>query len=705
MIQGSKNITNVKDIKGENLESFSANEYISIPIKDLENKSPYEINKMVMKMLFPYLFKDNINLPDTKYKSKSFPHVAFFIEHMPHYTGGRYSIYHQAVLLSQYTNVTVVTNNKPPFYNDFKDYYNDRFNIVVSQDYLLHSNDNKFDLIIGVPMMSGIYAKDYAKKNELPLYLVLFESPNWISKYREGVDADEIFWSGYKKCLFEADKILVPSYESQIHLRAWDEKFKSKDIQVIKPCINELVANKVKSSKKKKDNNKKIKIIFTSRITNFKNPLKLIKGLPKDKYQWNIVGKVPEMFNTEFDRLCEENYDISIHNKLSDKEKFEIINDSDILVHPSLFEGYGMPPMEAIYFNKPVIVFDLPVLRETYGNSLNYVEFGNYSSFIQKIKEIARNTHENKREIDLYDDYIRNFIKIKRLADDLLRVIGIPKITAGIIVNNGEDYLEYAIKSIYHLLSQIIIVVGSVKDYGIKEYEKTYDIINKLKNKDYLNKIVFVGNNFVYNNKIEMQNEITKRVEGEYYLKLDHDEIWKPETLVKAIDYMIRNKLDILRMPFYHFWLSFKKIAKDNNGKWSTRHPRIWKWKNDFHHNKSFNYFVDKKNVKVSKPFYNEMEFISSNEDDKIFHFGYVRELNIMQNKIKYYKNRGIEKFAVDRVTNWKDGDKTQPTQNSNSWAEKFTGELPSIMLKHPYYKLKDIRDLNNKSINKKKGK
>jgi hypothetical protein len=178
-------------------------------------------------------------------------------------------------------------------------------------------------------------------------------------------------------------------------------------------------------------------------------------------------------------------------------------------------------------------------------------------------------------------------------------------------------------------------------------------------------------------------------------LKLDHDEIWKPETLIEAIQEFIKDKnLTILKMPFYHFWLNFKMIAKDAGGKWSTMHPRIWRWRNDFHHSISFNHFRDKNNVPVTSPVYKEKEF----NGDRIYHFGYVRSLKILQDKIKYYKNRGIEKFVKDTVTNYELGKSTQPTQNVESWAEDFNGELPKILNDHKYKNISDIREYNEES-------
>ena len=64
-------------------------------------------------------------------------------------------MYHQALLLSQFTKVSVVTDRKPIFYDDFKDYYNDNFKLIVANNYLSNSIDNVSrllrDSLVGLP--------------------------------------------------------------------------------------------------------------------------------------------------------------------------------------------------------------------------------------------------------------------------------------------------------------------------------------------------------------------------------------------------------------------------------------------------------------------------------------------------------------------------------------------------------------------------
>jgi len=673
---------------------------ITISKSFIDKSTSHEITSAILISLSPLLMNKNKTITQPTYNTlKSFKHIAFFIEHMPHYTGGRYSIFHQAVLLSQYTKVTVVTNDKPPFYNDFKDYYNDNFEIITTPTYLGDNSDNKFDLIVGCPVTGGLHATEYAKRYMLPLYLIIFETPNWIQTMRDGVDASNEFWASYKGCLFQADKIITISQESKKHLIEWmkdDERVwklnPDKDVYVIYPCINQIVADKVLSNHDLATNNK-YNVVYISRMTPFKTLIPVLKKFSNDKYHFDIIGKI---WKDELDYINKlDNVSITTHGKISDEEKFRIIAKASVLVFPTTFEGFGMPPMEALYCGVPVIAYELPVLKEVYKNSIQYVESGNVSKFIQAIKQICEG-NQSMEQIDWVSNG-GSFSLIGNATNSLLSVFKIPKISAGIIVYNGADYLEYAVKSIYSVVNQIIIVEGAVKGYAIKpnSTDETIKIVEKLKQFDVLNKIEFVQSKKgkFWNDKIEMQNEIAKRVTGDYYVKVDHDEIWKPETLVDVINMMENNKqISIVRMPFNHFWLNFKTVAKDAGGKWSTQHPRVWRWNTGFRHLKSFNFFnnLNKDGQKVGEPYVTEHPYVG----DCIYHFGYVRKIDTLQNKIKYYKNRGIETFVTDTVSGWQKGMPTQPTQKVKSWDEPFGGVLPRVLSDHPYKEFEDIRQL-----------
>jgi glycosyltransferase involved in cell wall biosynthesis len=83
-------------------------------------------------------------------------------------------------------------------------------------------------------------------------------------------------------------------------------------------------------------------------------------------------------------RLEEKTRQLGIQVKwlecLNDKEKFREIKKSKLMLFLSSFEGYGYPPVEAVYCGVPCVVYDLPVLREVSGACLYYVPQGDHEA-------------------------------------------------------------------------------------------------------------------------------------------------------------------------------------------------------------------------------------------------------------------------------------------------------------------------------------
>jgi glycosyltransferase involved in cell wall biosynthesis len=85
-----------------------------------------------------------------------------------------------------------------------------------------------------------------------------------------------------------------------------------------------------------------------------------------------IVGN-SENFRTEDKDIwkqisaCPKN-SVIFTGRISDSELNEIYAKAKVLVQPSLYEGFGMPPLEALNLDTDVILSDIPVFKEIYAN-------------------------------------------------------------------------------------------------------------------------------------------------------------------------------------------------------------------------------------------------------------------------------------------------------------------------------------------------
>ncbi len=73
---------------------------------------------------------------------------------------------------------------------------------------------------------------------------------------------------------------------------------------------------------------------------------------------------------------------------LSDEEIANLLHRSSLHILPSLYEGFGMPIVEAMTVNTPVIASDIPVLHESSGGSAVYFNPHSASDLSQKITQV-----------------------------------------------------------------------------------------------------------------------------------------------------------------------------------------------------------------------------------------------------------------------------------------------------------------------------
>lgn len=122
-------------------------------------------------------------------------------------------------------------------------------------------------------------------------------------------------------------------------------------------------------------NKKKKGIVYLGNLKSYKGIETLIeafqkllaRGVPKSL---TIIGNIN--FRTKDNKLISQiqylKPQIHFKSNATDREVFDIISHSEVLVSPSLYEGFGIPPLEAMYLGTNVIISDIPVYKEIYSN-------------------------------------------------------------------------------------------------------------------------------------------------------------------------------------------------------------------------------------------------------------------------------------------------------------------------------------------------
>ncbi|MBS9423353.1 glycosyltransferase family 4 protein [Photorhabdus caribbeanensis] len=109
---------------------------------------------------------------------------------------------------------------------------------------------------------------------------------------------------------------------------------------------------------------------------------------------------------------------VSFHHNVPFNELQKLYAEASALVYPSLDEGFGIPPIEALACLTPVIVSDIPVFHEVLGDAAIYVKPDNLESWKQAFLQL--NSHQdwyekamfcaNKYNLNMMKMAIRNWI-------------------------------------------------------------------------------------------------------------------------------------------------------------------------------------------------------------------------------------------------------------------------------------------------------
>ena len=117
-----------------------------------------------------------------------------------------------------------------------------------------------------------------------------------------------------------------------------------------------------------------------------------------DKYEGEnllIVGNGP--LREDLESLAEScNNSNSIHFLGGRSDVAAILRGADVFVFPSLWEGFGLALLEAMYVGLPAVATDLDVFKEVVGDNVTYVEPKNEHDLADKLLHILENYEEAK---------------------------------------------------------------------------------------------------------------------------------------------------------------------------------------------------------------------------------------------------------------------------------------------------------------------
>lgn len=112
-----------------------------------------------------------------------------------------------------------------------------------------------------------------------------------------------------------------------------------------------------------------------------------------------IAGKRGWMYESLFQMVQEfalENQ-VIFTGYIEDKDSPALMTGAELFVFPSLYEGFGIPPLEAMACGTPVIVSDAEALLEAVGECALVFQSGDAVELSGKIRQLLENEGERKR--------------------------------------------------------------------------------------------------------------------------------------------------------------------------------------------------------------------------------------------------------------------------------------------------------------------
>lgn len=139
-------------------------------------------------------------------------------------------------------------------------------------------------------------------------------------------------------------------------------------------------------------------IVSVSSMDPRKNFIRLVEAFNniEDKsIKLYIIGMQFKAFNTpDMQKLISEN--VILTGYLDDESLQKMYKNALFSVYPSLYEGFGIPPLESMSYGCPVIVSDIPALREINEDAALYADPLNIADMSSKMDLLIRDIQLRK---------------------------------------------------------------------------------------------------------------------------------------------------------------------------------------------------------------------------------------------------------------------------------------------------------------------
>jgi len=189
------------------------------------------------------------------------------------------------------------------------------------------------------------------------------------------------------KALKRADRIITVSVSERKNILNIFPEYENK-IDVVRNGVNEIYLDKQRFNEKEKF------ILYVGSLSPGKNVEHLIKSFLE------ISSRIPHTLIIAGNRmpifkemsLKGPIQKVFFRENIGEKELADLYASADLFVFPSFYESSGLPPLEAMSCGCPVIVSNIPALRERCGDAAIYCDPNSVEDIAEKILLVLQNS-------------------------------------------------------------------------------------------------------------------------------------------------------------------------------------------------------------------------------------------------------------------------------------------------------------------------
>lgn len=257
---------------------------------------------------------------------------------------------------------------------------------------------HKNELLISFSGLGPVFRKNHISTIHDLAFIV---NPAWYSKS----------YTFYYKLMTpilarNAKKIITVSNYSKKEISKIYPVLKNK-IYVIYNALSDMFKS-INVSKKKNDEEYVLTVSSMDPRKNFPRLVEAFMKLDKLPYKLYIIGGKPANFeDIKFSNYSEDK--IKFLGYVADEQLVEYYKNASLFVYPSLFEGFGIPPLEAMSQDTPILLSDIEVLREVCGDTAFYCDPYNINDIAEKISYVLLNKGEAEKKVTGYPEQLSKY--------------------------------------------------------------------------------------------------------------------------------------------------------------------------------------------------------------------------------------------------------------------------------------------------------